>query len=358
LTPPAPPPEAVVAQDAAAQPPHRRLSPDEHPATLLEGISRNFGPVEALRDVTFSVPTGSLVGVVGPSGSGKTTAIAIMTGNLRPSAGRARTLGEDPRHLRRATRERIGLMPQQFNLYLELSAAENVDFMASLFGMLYPRRHRRVEQVLRLVELWDARGRLASELSGGMQRRLQLACALVHEPTLLFLDEPTAGIDPILRQTVWNELGRQRDEGRTLLVTTQYVEDAERCDLVVLLATGRVLAFAPPEDLRRAALGGDVIEVESNAPVQPDRVADLPGVRAAYPQRDGRLWVVVDEAGTATPELVSALEHDQVTSVREYRPSFEEVFATLVLRDGREEGRGPEANPANGGKPDRSGRAA
>ena len=149
-------------------------------------------------------------------------------------------LGEDPRSFRRQTRERIGYMPQQFTLYPDLTARENVDFVASLFGMLWRTRHRRTREVLQLVELWDVRGRRAGRLSGGMQRRLELACALVHDPDLLFLDEPTAGIDPILRAKVWEELHRLRDAGRTLLVTTQYVNEAEACDTVALIAGGRL----------------------------------------------------------------------------------------------------------------------
>ena len=135
-------------------------------------------------------------------------------------------------------------MPQQFTLYPDLTARENVDFVASLFGILWRTRHRRTREVLELVDLWDVRGRRAGRLSGGMQRRLELASALVHDPDLLFLDEPTAGIDPILRATVWEELHRLRDDGRTLLVTTQYVNEAEECDTVALISDGRLIALA------------------------------------------------------------------------------------------------------------------
>ena len=137
-------------------------------------------------------------------------------------------------------------MPQLFTLYPDLTAHENVDFVASLFGMLFRRRRRRTREVLELVDLWEARDRRAGELSGGMQRRLELACALVHEPALLFLDEPTAGIDPLLRTRIWEELHRLRAEGRTLLVTTQYVGEAELCDIVALIADGRLVAFGTP----------------------------------------------------------------------------------------------------------------
>jgi ABC-2 type transport system ATP-binding protein len=226
-------------------------------------------------------------------------------------------------------------MPQQFTLYPELTAAENVDFFASLFGLLAWRRRRRTRQALQLLELWDARNRLASKLSGGMQRRLQLACALVHEPELLILDEPTAGIDPLLRQSVWHELVRQRELGRTVVVTTQYVVDAEHCDLVALIADGGLLAFGPPGDLRRMALGGEVIQVEVEGSWHGDELEALPGVAHVHRLAPGRFWVVVDNAGQITPQVVEAVRGAgvEVVSVREYRPSFDEIFAALVHRD-------------------------
>jgi ABC-2 type transport system ATP-binding protein len=228
-------------------------------------------------------------------------------------------------------------MPQQFTLYPDLTAAENVDFMASMFGLLWLRRRRRVREALQTVDLWEARRRRASALSGGMQRRLELACALVHEPTIYFLDEPTAGVDPLLRGRVWEELHRLKDTGRTLLVTTQYVNEAEECDSVALIAHGRLLALATPDNLRREAMGGDMIEVETTEPFDGDVLRKLPEVRDVRKQGPRTFQVVVDEAGAATPSVMEAITAagGDVAASREFRPSFDDVFAELVERDAR-----------------------
>jgi ABC-2 type transport system ATP-binding protein len=168
-----------------------------------------------------------------------------------------------------------------------------------------------------------------------MQRRLELACALVHHPVLLFVDEPTAGLDPMLRQKIWTEFRRLRDLGRTLVVTTQYVGEAEYCDLVAVLAHGRLIALDTPDALRRNALGGEVIEVETAQPYDASALEQLPGVRAVR-QRGARTFLVIaDDAGQATPRVLSdiAAAGIQVTSSSEYRPTFDEVFASLISHD-------------------------
>jgi ABC-2 type transport system ATP-binding protein len=298
----------------------------------LSGVTRRFGELLAVDDVTLSVDTGTILGLIGPSGSGKTTTIRTMTGSLAPTAGTVRVLGEDPTRFRASTRERIGYMPQHFVLYPDLTAAENVDFVAALFGLLYPRRRRRVREVLQLVELWDTRGRRASRLSGGMQRRLELACAMVHEPDLLLLDEPTAGIDPILRQALWGELHRLRDDGRTLLVTTQYVGEAEHCDQVALIGAGRLVALGTPEDLRRQALGGDLLWVETEEAVDPRTLPAVEGVESVRQHGPRELMLVTVDAGETSPRVVDAFSRRgiTVTTTREERPSFDEIFARLL----------------------------
>jgi ABC-2 type transport system ATP-binding protein len=312
-------PEVVDARDAVV---------------TVSGVSRSFGDHVVVEGLDLTIPAGTVLGVIGPSGSGKTTTIRMLTGALRPTTGDIRVLGERPSSFRRSTRERIGYMPQLFTLYPDLTARENVDFVGSLFGMLWPRRRRRTREVLKLLELWDARDRRASAMSGGMQRRLELACALVHEPILLFLDEPTAGIDPILRAKVWEELHRLRDAGTTILVTTQYVGDAEDCDQVALIAEGRLVALAGPDELRRQAQGGDMIQVQTASMFDASVVGSVAGV-TRVDQRSPREFVAtVDDSAVALPAVVDAVTAAgaEVVAAQELRASFDEIFAMLVAR--------------------------
>ena len=300
----------------------------------VRDVLMTFGDVTALAGIGLDVSQGTILGVVGPSGAGKTTLIRLLTGAIKPTRGRIRVLGEDPRSFRRQTRERIGYMPQLFTLYRDLTAGENVDFVASLYGLLLWRRRRRVREVLKLVDLWDARKRRASELSGGMQRRLELACALIHEPSLLFLDEPTGGIDPILRGRIWEELHRLRDAGRTLIVTTQYVTEAEECDSVALIAEGRLIAHDSPDELRRSAIGGELIDIELTGPADLAMFESIPAITGLR-QIDGRtVRATVEDAATATPAIVEAIRKTggEVRATSEAVPNFDEVFAILVER--------------------------
>jgi ABC-2 type transport system ATP-binding protein len=306
---------------------------------VLEGVTRRFGDVIAVNDASLAVPGGTILGLIGPSGSGKTTMVRMLTGTLAPSAGALRVLGDDPARFRRETRERIGYMPQQFHLYPHLTTSENVAFCATLFGLFWWRRRRRVREVLELTQLSAARHRLAKDLSGGMQRRLSLACALVHEPDVLFVDEPTAGLDPLLRQTVWEEFRRLRDAGRTLFVTTQSVSDAEYCDHVALLVSGTIVAIGRPEELRRAAYGGEVVEVRTRGRADPKVVEGLPGIRHVQQTADDRLVVIADDAGVATPQITDVLTSSgaQVLTADKYEPTFDDVFVELVERSTEEQ---------------------
>ncbi|GAC1662886.1 MAG: ABC transporter ATP-binding protein [Candidatus Limnocylindrales bacterium] len=306
---------------------------DRDLVVTMRGVSRRFEDREVLRGIDLGVPRGAILGIIGPSGSGKTTTIRLVTGALAPTTGEVAVLGLAMPD--RPILGRIGYMPQSFTLYGDLTAGENIDFVASLFGMLWPRRRRRVREVLHLVDLWDARGRQAGRLSGGMQRRLELACALVHEPELIILDEPTAGIDPLLRGSIWEELHRLRDLGRTLLVTTQHVSEADECDAVAMVVGGRIIALAPPDELRRLATNGDLLEIETTGLFDGAELVGSRGVISVAQEGPRRVRITVDDAGTSLPVVVAAIKAagGNVESAREQRLSFDEIFAILVARN-------------------------
>jgi ABC-2 type transport system ATP-binding protein len=330
--------------DGAVAPPTQDDGRAADAVVVVDHATMRFPDQLAVDDISLVVQRGSILGVIGPSGAGKTTTIRLLTGALEPTSGTVTVLGQEPKAFRRQTRERLGYMPQSFMLFPDLTVRENVDFVGSLFGMMIWSRRRRTREVLQLLDLWTVRARRAGKLSGGMQRRLELACVLVHDPDLLFLDEPTAGIDPLLRARVWDELRRLREAGRTLMVTTQYVNEAESCDQVAMIAGGRLIALAAPEQLRREAMGGDVIVIETEAAFDGDELRSLPFVRSVRQDGPRALTVVVDDAGTGTPDVVEAIRgRTEVASAREDRATFDEVFAILVQRSARGEADEPAA---------------
>jgi ABC-2 type transport system ATP-binding protein len=312
-------------------------------AVTITNATKRFGDALAVDGISLRVLPGTILGIIGPSGAGKTTLVRMLTGALAPTDGEIRVMGEDPRYFKRRTRERIGYMPQSFALYPDLTTRENVDFAASLFGMLWWRRHRRTREVLEFVDLWSVRGRRASRLSGGMQRRLELASALVHDPEIAFLDEPTAGIDPILREALWRGLHSLRERGRTLLLTTQHVSEAELCDGVALISEGRMIALGTPAGLRREAVGGDVVVIETKDGFDATALRDIADVRGIDQRGPHQVRVTVADAATGLPDVVEAITSrgGEVASAAEVRPSFDEVFALLVERDRAADGDGP-----------------
>jgi ABC-2 type transport system ATP-binding protein len=285
---------------------------------VADSVSKSFGETVVVEDVSLEVGRGEVFALIGPSG------------------GSLKVLDCEPRNFRPAHRGEIGYVPQSFVLYPTLTVEQNARFVAGLYGMGWLQKRRRIRETLQLLELWDARRRRASQISGGMKRRLSLACALLHSPRILFVDEPTAGLDPILRSTIWEHLRSLASWGTTVFVTTQHLDESERCDRVAMLNAGSIVALGSPAELRRQALGGDALEIQGPKFdwADADALRALPSVRSLSSTAVGRIRVVVDDIATATPQVSACLNERgvQVDKIEADNPSFDEVFVALVDR--------------------------
>ncbi len=313
----------------------------EQPLVELRDVTLRFSDEAGVEGLNLQVPAGTIFGLIGPSGSGKTTTVRLCTGVYRPQEGTIRVLGQRPGRANRRLRERIGYVPQLFTLYPNLTTWENLSFVASLYGLPYRGRRRVMSQLLDFVELGPARRRLGRELSGGMQRRLMLASALIHDPSLIFADEPTAGIDPVLRNKFWQHFRELRDQGRTLFVTTQYVGEVAGCDLVGVMRDGRLVVVDTPDGLRKTALGGEIlrlivepegVRLAAQVLIRHPAVSDVRRVRG----EPGTLFLTVDEAGEALPAIIGLLGETEGVTVRaaeEYLPPFDDVLVSLLRQE-------------------------
>lgn len=316
------------------------------------GLRKSFDDEEVIRGIDLRIDEGQIIGLIGPSGCGKTTTVKMLTGLLEPTEGEAKVFGRDAVSLSASQRQRIGYLPQTPALFPDLSLWENLSFHASMYGLRLRRKHR-LRHVLDWVELVDDRKKKVGQVSGGMQRRLALAAAFVHDPTLVFLDEPTAGIDPILRSKFWEHFGEMSAEGRTLLVTTQYVGEAAYCDYVGLLSDGELLLVDTPENLRRAAFDGEVLDVALAVPVDERVVTAVASVEGVIGQPDPvderTLRVVVDNADEATQRVNARLAELglQVIQIDEHFVDYDEAFVRVIQRHRSE--RQPDSDEAMAG---------
>jgi ABC-type multidrug transport system ATPase subunit len=311
------------------------------PAPAVEAIElvRRFGDFVAVDRVTFTVERGEVFGFLGPNGAGKTTTIKMLTGLLPPSGGVARVAGVDVAREPVEARRRIGYMSQRFSLYPDLTVAENIELFAGLYGVTGDRLRERRAWVLEMAGLAGREDRLTADLPLGWKQRLALGCAVLHEPPILFLDEPTSGVDPVARQAFWELIRGLADNGTTVLVSTHYMEEAEHCDRLILMNRGRIIASGTPAELR-ALLGEPIYVVETDeAPRAVEALAGAPGIVDAA--MFGRTVHVMAEATSRAADVeqivASRLAERGLGTPRRIRrvePTLEDVFIALVRREG------------------------
>jgi ABC-2 type transport system ATP-binding protein len=311
------------------------MRPDAAPAVEVDGLTRRYGDFTAVDAVTLTVAAGEVFGFLGPNGAGKTTTIKMLTGLVRPSAGRGTVAGLDVTREGEQVKTRIGYMSQLFSLYADLTVDENIEFAAGMHEVTGARLARRRDWVLGMAGLEGHRGRPTGELPLGWKQRLALGCAVLHEPRVLFLDEPTSGVDPVARRQFWDVIRSLADRGTTVFVSTHYMEEAEFCDRLAFMNRGRVVAMGTPDELRRE-MEDPIFRVDTDdAPRAVPVLAEAAGVRDV--SLFGRaVRVVVTDAAHAADALAGRLAAAGLgcRGVERILPSLEDVFVHCVNRAG------------------------
>jgi ABC-2 type transport system ATP-binding protein len=303
----------------------------ERPAVAVRDLTRRFGAVTAVAGLTFETRPGELFGIVGPDGAGKTTTLRMLAGVLRPDAGDAVLDGISVRKAPEAVKDRIAYMSQRFGLYNDLTVRENIDFYADLFLVPHTDRRARLARLYEFSGLEPFAHRLAGQLSGGMKQKLGLCCALIHEPSIMLLDEPTFGVDPISRRDLWLIVHEMVATGITVVVATSYLDEAERCDRVAMLHQGRLVALDTPAALQNR-LRGRIRSVTSTHPRRArDIIAEHPAVRHAALFGDV-VHATFDDVGHDWDAIRTRLEESgvDIQATSEAEPSLEDAFIELV----------------------------
>jgi ABC-2 type transport system ATP-binding protein len=300
------------------------------------GLTKRFGSLVAVDHMDLSVNAGEIFGFLGPNGAGKTTTVRILCGLMMPTSGMATVVGHDVVTEPEEVKQRIGYMPQAYGLYDDLTVDENLEFFGSVYRVPRDERRKRADEILQLVRLEEFRKHYAGQLSGGMKRRLSLAVSLIHNPELLILDEPTAGIDPPLRRIFWQYFRELNKRGVTFFINTHYMDEAELCDRLALISYGKLVSLGPPTELKRKAVGGERIELVTADLPRTDAILKDSKLVREIKTSNGGIQLVVDEAASAIPKLTSLLrEHGvEVLQVKQLQPSLEDVFIKLVEQAG------------------------
>jgi ABC-2 type transport system ATP-binding protein len=308
------------------------LPESEKPAVEIENLTKRFGDFVAVDRVSINVRRGEIFGFLGPNGAGKSTTIRILCGLLAPTSGRAVVGGYDVAKNPEEVRQNIGYMSQRFSLYDDLTVEENIEFFGGVYGVTGRRLAERRDYVVKMAGLEDRRTSMTRLLSGGWKQRLALGCAILHEPPILFLDEPTSGVDPIARGSFWDLIYQLSAAGHTVFVTTHYMDEAEYCHRLALMGAGKVIALGSPAELKASLGAGHLLNLESSDLLGSMRaLRGRPGIEDVAVFGSG-LHVKVDRDSAAQAEIRSSLAGAgiQIQKLEPIAPSMEDVFVTLM----------------------------
>lgn len=312
---------------------------NEEVAVHVEGLTRVFGNFVAVDHINLQVPKGKVFGFLGPNGAGKSTTIRMLCGLLLPSSGRGTIAGLDILKESEAIKKRIGYMSQKFSLYDDLTVEENIDFFAGIYGVPRTRRGERKSWVLEMADLASLKSSPTGSLAGGWKQRLALGCALLHEPPILFLDEPTSGVDPLSRRRFWSLISDLSAEGTTVFVTTHYMEEAEYCDELALIYKGRIITQGAPGFIRTASIPHELLEVFLEKPFEAMEILGESGLVLDETLFGEGLHLAVKNGVETLPLIQEFLRaHNfEVESIGTVVPSLEDVFVYLIEQENEKE---------------------
>lgn len=311
------------------------MSPSDVNAVELQGLVKRFGNFVAVDQVTLEVRQGEIFGFLGPNGAGKSTTIRILCGLLTPTEGRASVAGYDVATESETIKQHIGYMSQKFSLYDDLTVEENIDFYSGIYGVPRKRRRQRKSHVLEIAGLLEHRSTMTRQLAGGWKQRLALGCAILHEPSILFLDEPTSGVDPLARRDFWDLIYQLSERGSTVFITTHHMDEAEYCHRLALMHRGRVIALGTPQVLRSGLTERALLNLESS-----DLLASLETLQRTEGVSDvaifgGGLHVTVQDPSRGAEIVRRALQEGEIgiDRLETIQPSMEDVFVAMIEKE-------------------------
>ena len=306
-------------------------------AVEIRDLVKRFGNFVAVDRVNLSVQRGEIFGFLGPNGAGKSTTIRVLCGLLEPSSGSATVGGLDVATQSESIKRQIGYMSQKFSLYDDLTVEENIEFFSGIYGVARDRRQDRKAYVLKMAGLEQRQSTLTRLLSGGWKQRLALGCAILHEPPILFLDEPTSGVDPIARRTFWDLIYQLSADGHTIFVSTHYMDEAEYCNRLALMYRGRVIALGTPAELKQSFGSGHLVRLDVSDILAGMKLLEKMAGVTDTAVFGGGLHVTVEDAARAIPQIRAGLEQAGITvgTLEPIEPSLEDVFVAMIEREER-----------------------